>query len=81
MRLADFISRDMEPIPAQWAAFAANLLPVAADMGSLGLPAVTVQATMRSAGRRSTTSPGMCATPHTTFSSAPVCDYLYVHGG
>jgi signal transduction histidine kinase len=32
MRLADFISRDMEPILAQWEAFAASLLPAAANM-------------------------------------------------
>jgi hypothetical protein len=30
MRLADFISRDMEPILAQWEAFAATLMPAAA---------------------------------------------------
>ncbi|CAE6853072.1 sensor histidine kinase [Paraburkholderia aspalathi] len=37
MRLADFISRDMERILAQWEAFAATLLPAAAHMESLGL--------------------------------------------
>ncbi|WP_158899586.1 sensor histidine kinase KdpD [Burkholderia sp. L27(2015)] len=37
MRLADFISRDMEPILAQWEAFAATLLPAAADMESSAL--------------------------------------------
>ncbi|CAB3777889.1 Adaptive-response sensory-kinase SasA [Paraburkholderia ultramafica] len=37
MRLADFILRDMEPILAQWEAFAATLLPAAANMESLGL--------------------------------------------
>lgn len=37
MRLADFILRDMEPILAQWEAFAATLLPAAASMESLGL--------------------------------------------
>jgi uncharacterized membrane protein YdfJ with MMPL/SSD domain len=37
MRLADFISRHMEPILAQWEAFAATLLPAAANMGSLAL--------------------------------------------
>ena len=37
MRLADFISRDMEPILVQWEAFAATLLPAAANMGSLAL--------------------------------------------
>ena len=37
MRLADFISRDMEPILVQWEAFATTLLPAAADMESLGL--------------------------------------------
>ncbi|MFB9124691.1 sensor histidine kinase [Paraburkholderia dipogonis] len=37
MRLADFISRDIEPILAQWEAFAATLQPAAANMGSLGL--------------------------------------------
>jgi signal transduction histidine kinase len=37
MRLADFISRDIEPILEQWEAFAATLLPAAANMESLGL--------------------------------------------
>jgi signal transduction histidine kinase len=37
MRLADFILRDMEPILAQWEAFAATLLPAAANMESSGL--------------------------------------------
>lgn len=37
MRLADFILRDMEPILARWEAFAASLLPAAANMKSLGL--------------------------------------------
>jgi signal transduction histidine kinase len=37
MRLADFISRDIEPILAQWEAFAATLLPAAANMGSSAL--------------------------------------------
>jgi len=37
MRLADFISRDIEPILAQWEAFAATLLPAAANMESLAL--------------------------------------------
>ena len=37
MRLADFISRDMEPILAQWEAFAATLLPAAANMESSAL--------------------------------------------
>ncbi|MEX3859720.1 ATP-binding protein [Paraburkholderia sp. BR10923] len=37
MRLADFISRDIEPILAQWEAFAATLLPAAGKMGSLAL--------------------------------------------
>jgi signal transduction histidine kinase len=37
MRLADFILRDMEPILAQWEAFAATLMPAAASMGTLGL--------------------------------------------
>jgi len=37
MRLADFISRDMEPILAQWEAFAATLLPAAANMKSSAL--------------------------------------------
>jgi signal transduction histidine kinase len=37
MRLADFISRDIEPILAQWEAFATTLQPAAANMGSLGL--------------------------------------------
>jgi signal transduction histidine kinase len=37
MRLADFISRDMEPILAQWEAFAATLMPAAANMESLAL--------------------------------------------
>ncbi|MBC8752627.1 MULTISPECIES: sensor histidine kinase [Paraburkholderia] len=37
MRLADFISRNMEPILAQWEAFAATLLPAAANMESSGL--------------------------------------------
>jgi signal transduction histidine kinase len=39
MRLADFISRDIEPILAQWEAFAATLLPAAANMGSRALRA------------------------------------------
>ncbi|WP_027213568.1 sensor histidine kinase [Burkholderia sp. WSM2232] len=37
MRLADFILRDMEPILAQWEAFAATLLPAAAHLESLAL--------------------------------------------
>jgi signal transduction histidine kinase len=37
MRLADFILRDTESILAQWEAFAATLLPAAADMRSLAL--------------------------------------------
>lgn len=37
MRLADFISRDMEPILAQWEAFAATLLPAAADLEASAL--------------------------------------------
>ncbi|MCC8402307.1 sensor histidine kinase [Paraburkholderia sp. MMS20-SJTN17] len=37
MRLADFISRDMEPILAQWEAFAATLLPAAANLEAPGL--------------------------------------------
>ncbi|HEY3597030.1 MAG TPA: sensor histidine kinase [Paraburkholderia sp.] len=37
MRLADFISRDVETILAQWEAFAATLLPAAAHMESEGL--------------------------------------------
>ncbi|WP_116122553.1 sensor histidine kinase [Paraburkholderia sp. BL6669N2] len=37
MRLADFISRDVEPILAQWETFAASLLPAAANMESLAL--------------------------------------------
>jgi signal transduction histidine kinase len=37
MRLADFIARDEEPILAQWEAFAATLLPAAANMESSGL--------------------------------------------
>ncbi|MEX3815052.1 ATP-binding protein [Paraburkholderia sp. BR13439] len=37
MRLADFISRDIELILAQWEAFAATLLPAAGKMGSLAL--------------------------------------------
>lgn len=37
MRLADFISRDVEAILAQWEAFAATLLPAAAHMESEGL--------------------------------------------
>jgi hypothetical protein len=32
MRLAAFILRDMEPILAQWEAFAATLLPAAANL-------------------------------------------------
>jgi signal transduction histidine kinase len=34
MRLADFIQRDLEAILTQWEAFAATLLPAAADMDS-----------------------------------------------
>ena len=37
MRLADFILRDMEPILAQWEAFAATRLPAAGHMVSLEL--------------------------------------------
>ena len=37
MRLADFILRDMEIILGQWEAFAATLLPAAANMKSLAL--------------------------------------------
>ncbi|SOE46096.1 Signal transduction histidine kinase [Burkholderia sp. OK233] len=37
MRLADFISRNMEAILAQWEAFAATLLPAAANIESLDL--------------------------------------------
>ena len=37
MRLADFIRNDMEAILAEWEAFAATLLPAAADMTPLAL--------------------------------------------
>ncbi|MEM5341382.1 sensor histidine kinase [Paraburkholderia azotifigens] len=37
MRLAEFIVQDMEPILAQWEAFAATLLPAAGRMDSLAL--------------------------------------------
>jgi uncharacterized membrane protein YdfJ with MMPL/SSD domain len=37
MRLADFILRDIEIILGQWEAFAATLLPAAANMKSLAL--------------------------------------------
>ena len=37
MRLADFIVRDIETIVVQWEAFAATLLPAAANMQSLAL--------------------------------------------
>ena len=37
MRLADFILRDMEPILAQWEAFAGTLLPAAGNLQSSGL--------------------------------------------
>ncbi len=37
MRLADFIMRDMESILGQWEAFAATLLPAAANLKSLAL--------------------------------------------
>ncbi|MFM0006875.1 sensor histidine kinase [Paraburkholderia dipogonis] len=37
MRLADFIAQSMEPILAQWEAFAATLLPAAASMELPGL--------------------------------------------
>ncbi|MFL9937306.1 sensor histidine kinase [Paraburkholderia sp. RL18-103-BIB-C] len=37
MRLADFIQRDMEAILVQWEAFAATLLPAAANMQALAL--------------------------------------------
>jgi signal transduction histidine kinase len=37
MRLADFIQRDLEAILFQWEAFAATLLPAAADMDSQAL--------------------------------------------
>jgi signal transduction histidine kinase len=37
MRLADFILRDMEPILAQWEAFASTLLPASTDLGSAEL--------------------------------------------
>jgi signal transduction histidine kinase len=37
MRLADFIQRDLEAILSQWEAFAATLLPAAADMDSQAL--------------------------------------------
>jgi hypothetical protein len=37
MRLSDFILRDMETILTQWEAFAATLLPAAANMESLAL--------------------------------------------
>ncbi|MEI7297966.1 sensor histidine kinase [Paraburkholderia tropica] len=37
MRLADFISRDTEPILEHWEAFAATLMPAAADLESLAL--------------------------------------------
>ncbi|SAL86971.1 histidine kinase [Caballeronia choica] len=37
MRLADFISRELEPILAQWEAFAATLMPAAANMEALAL--------------------------------------------
>ena len=34
MRLADFILRDMEAILVQWEAFAATLVPAAANLGA-----------------------------------------------
>lgn len=37
MRLSEFILRDMEPIAAQWEAFAATLLPAAGNMDPLAL--------------------------------------------
>ena len=37
MRLADFISRDMEAILATWEAFAGTLLPASSEMGSVEL--------------------------------------------
>jgi siderophore synthetase component len=37
MRLAEFITRNMEPILVQWEAFAATLLPAARTMDSHGL--------------------------------------------
>ena len=37
MRLADFIRADMEPILAEWDAFAATLLPAAAGMTHVAL--------------------------------------------
>ena len=37
MRLADFIKRDMEPILAQWEAFAATLMPAAGSMAPADL--------------------------------------------
>jgi signal transduction histidine kinase len=37
VRLADFISRELEPILAQWEAFAATLMPAAANMEALAL--------------------------------------------
>ncbi len=37
MRLADFILDNMETILGEWEAFAATLLPAAADMTSLDL--------------------------------------------
>lgn len=37
MRLSDFILRDMEPIAAQWEAFAATMLPAAELLESLAL--------------------------------------------
>jgi hypothetical protein len=37
MRLAQFISKEMEAIVAEWENFAATLLPVANDMSSLEL--------------------------------------------
>lgn len=37
MRLADFITQNLEPILAQWEEFAASMLPAAANMGALAL--------------------------------------------
>ena len=43
MRLADFISRDMEPILSQWEAYAATLLPVAENLDSSAIRGDAVQ--------------------------------------
>ena len=49
MRLADFILRNMEAIVAQWEAFAATLLPAAANMKS---PALRDHAADPAGGRK-----------------------------